>query len=187
MDPQRFDALIQALPAASRRSVLAGIASGLAALMPLATSNNAAAKQGKKRTRPLRRNAFGCVSVGQACRGDDDNCCSGRCNGPKPKKGAKDTSRCVAHNASTCLSGQTNPFCGGADNVTCLASTGDIGQCLTTTGGAPYCAKEADCFPCQKDSDCVPVCGAPAACFACGARCPQTGGTACAGIGACEF
>ena len=65
-----------------------------------------AAKQRKQHRQKLKRNAFGCVNVGGKCRGKDGNCCSGICDGKKPKKGKKDTSRCAGHDASTCLAGQ---------------------------------------------------------------------------------
>jgi len=40
--------------------------------------------------------------------------------------------------------------------------------CDTTTGEAPYCSADGNCFPCQKDAACIVYAG----------LCPDTG-TAC--------
>ena len=135
----------------------------------------------KKRKKPLRRNAFGCVDVGEKCRGADSVCCSGICQGKKPKKGQKDTSRCIAHDAGICQPGQGSTFCGGSVFESCESSTGEPGECETTTGKVGYCVRsQILCSPCAKDADCVPQCGADAACI----RCVGCGaGTACVGPG----
>jgi hypothetical protein len=189
MDQNRFDALTRSWSeAASRRSVLGGILAtmGHGVLLP----GGAAAKRTKthrKRKKP-KKNAFGCLNVGQRCRGKNRKCCSGRCQGKKPKKGEKDKSRCVGHDASTCLSGQTFPICGGGGFVSCTSSAGlSGGVCATTTGNAAYCAYVSDCFPCKKDTDCQAVCGPQAACIACAGSCPEAGGTICAGVAACAL
>jgi hypothetical protein len=138
----------------------------------------AAAMKGKKNPRPP-LNEFGCVDVGKPCRGKDRLCCSGVCQGRKPKKGKRDTSRCVAHDASTCQAGQQEEFCGGATTVACITNSGQDGECNTTTGKAPFCTYGGDCFACRKDADCQPDFGPAAACITC-TGCPTTGGTACA-------
>ena len=48
----------------------------------------------KKKNKKPKNNAFGCLNVGQACNGKNDKCCSGICDGKKPKKGKKDKSKC---------------------------------------------------------------------------------------------
>jgi hypothetical protein len=184
MDPRRFDDLLRLLPTGSRRGLLAALA-GIA--FAPRTGIDTAARKRKKRQQPLQRNEFGCVDVGKACRGNDDNCCSGRCDGKKPKKGKKDTSRCAAHDGSTCLAGQTVEECGGAANVACTTTLENAGQCVTTTGNAPYCfAGGGVCFRCTKDTECIPFCGAAAACVRCDGGCPETGGALCVGLGFCS-
>ena len=138
---------------------------------------------------PLVFNAFGCLDVGAACRGGDANCCSGRCDGAAPGPGQPDTSRCVGHDESTCLPGQTNFGCGGEANIACTPTAGaeTNGQCTTTTGNAAYCGADGDCFACTRDTDCEGVCGPQAACIPCAKRCADQGGTACVGIGDCVF
>jgi hypothetical protein len=81
----------------------------------------------------------------------------------------------------TCRVGQTTAFCGGRD-VVCTTSSGEVGQCHTTTGQAPYCAASGNCFACESNADCVDVCGPGAACVACADGCPETGGTGCLGV-----
>lgn len=183
MDPRRFDGLVRALPSGTRRGLLAALAGGVLA-SPIAAGTKA--KKRKKKAR-LRRNAFGCVDVGNACLGNNANCCSGVCAGKKPKKGKRDTSRCVAHDESTCLAGQTLEICGGAANIGCTTTLGAPGQCVTTTGKAPFCfAGGGACFRCSKDTDCIPLCGQAAACVVCSGECAQTGGATCVGQGFCN-
>jgi hypothetical protein len=172
----------------SRRDVLRGLVGAGLGLSAARLPKVVAAKKKRRKNRKPRRNAFGCVNVGKPCRGDDRLCCSGICEGETPKQGKKDTSRCVAHDASTCQAGQRpQGVCGGTSDVTCKTSTGTTGLCSTTTGNAPYCGEEEYCHACKKDADCRPFCGAAAACVQC-AGCPQ-GGTACASPtpGLCDF
>lgn len=115
---------------------------------------NVAARRKKRKQKPLQRNEFGCVPVGKPCRGRDDVCCSGICNGRKPKKGEKDKSRCAAHDSGGCQNGQT----GNA----CISSEGNPGHCETTTGNAGYCAGAISLCSltepiCQTDADCQDV------------------------------
>ena len=181
MDPRRFDDLVRTLPGVSapRRRLLLGLSAGLLAAPGWRTTTG---KQ-KARKKQLQRNAFGCVDVGKACQGNNANCCSGICNGEKPKKGKRDTSRCAGHDASTCPSGLNPTFCGGTD-VNCVTSALAPGACATTTGNAAFCFSSVRCLACKKDSDCTANCGAQAACVIC-ADCASSGGTACAGIGNC--
>jgi hypothetical protein len=185
----------------ARRGILRALAAGLAALAGsaglrlgddrVAVARRKKGKKGKKdkkSKKPLQRNGFGCVSIGKACHGKDAACCSGICQGTKPKQGKKDTSRCVGHDESTCSPGQNEAFCGGPDNIACTTSIGLAGQCNTTTGEAAYCVGGGDCFPCSRDADCEAACGPRAACMQCAAGCPQTGGTACVGVAqTCTF
>ena len=152
----------------SRRDLLRGLAAvgvGIAERRPAA---------GARKT--PRRNAFGCLDVGQPCDGRHVRCCSGVCRGKRARKGKPDRSRCVAHDATTCRPGQQEPFCGDSELVLCTTSTGYAGQCNTTTGNAGYCMASSLCFSCAKDADCRAVCGAKAACLIC-ADCDETGGT----------
>jgi hypothetical protein len=124
----------------------------------------------KKKTK-LVLNAFGCVDVGGTCRGNDANCCSGICQGKKPKHGKKDKSHCVAHDVQECQSDQD--FC-----LEIEAPCGTLGKCLRTTGNASFCGGDGDCLACRKDTDCEANSGPGAACIVC-AKCPETGNTAC--------
>lgn len=185
MDDSRFDRFTRALTMApSRRLALQGLAATVLGLAP--GSPPSAVHAGKRKTK-LQFNRFACVDVGDKCRGRDEVCCSGICQGKKPKKGKKDRSRCVAHDTGGCQAGQQGSFCGGA-NVDCTTSAGIDGVCDTTTGNAGYCAFTTTCSPCRKDADCRPVCGAGAACVRC-ATCLDDGGTRCVGTGpeACLF
>ena len=124
-------------------------------------------------------NRFGCVDVGQACRGDDGVCCSGRCEGEAPTAGVPDTSRCVAHDTGSCQPGQAE--CG--PNSSCTTSTGFTGTCNRTTGNALYCSSVTPaCQPCAKDAECVASLGATAACvIPCPGSCAETTGGQCTG------
>src|SRR5688500_14153019 len=147
MDTHGFVAITRALTTTpSRRAVLRGLAAaGLG--LGIGRPERAA---GKRKRKKLRRNAFGCVAVGGKCRGKDAACCSGVCQGRKPKQGEKDASRCAAHGASTCEAGQhIQDVCGGEVDVPCTTSTGNAGTCTTTTGNAPYCPRESYCRACK--------------------------------------
>jgi hypothetical protein len=168
MDATHFDRLTRTIPALlSRRGILRGIGSAALGLGLARVPGTATAKNKK-----LKRNGYGCVDVGNACRGNDANCCSGICQGKKPKRGEKDKSVCVAHNARTCTNGQDSCLQG---NITC----GTMGICLQTTGKAEYCGKAGACAVCTKDADCEATKGPGAACAICAASCAGTGGTAC--------
>jgi hypothetical protein len=177
MDAGHFDQITRLLTAgSSRRVALRGLAAtlgGSAARLPMASA--------RKRRGKLVRNAFGCVAVAGQCRGKDRVCCSGRCDGKKPRKGEKDRRRCVAHDTGGCRVGQRNQRCGGVD-IQCRGGAGLVGVCETTTGNAPYCASGYSCAPCATDEDCRSVCGPQAACLPCGYYCD---GPVCAGPAAC--
>jgi hypothetical protein len=183
MDAARFDALARTLgDGASRRMVLGGVLTTLG----LGTLPAGETAKAKNRRQQLKRNQFGCVNVGGKCRGKASNCCSGICQGKKPKRGERDKSRCVGHDAATCLPGQT--ACDGTGGfVPCTTSAGEAGDCYTTTGNAAYCSTSTACVSCRTDVDCRPFCGPQAACTPCAVGCEQTGGTACSGIGDCVF
>src|SRR5688572_19569171 len=186
MGPSRFDALTRSLAVSpTRRGVLQRLA-GVLALGLLGSLPRVVSSKKGKRNKP-KKNAFGCLNVGQPCRGKNGKCCSGICQGKKPKKGKKDKSRCVGHDGSTCLPGQHMEECGGVANVACATSVGLAGSCATTTGNAAYCLSSGECFPCTRDADCQAVCGPRAACIQCATECAGRGGTACMGIETCTF
>lgn len=169
----------------SRRAALAGLAALLPALVSQSVSDVDASKKKKHKRRKKRNkhntpetNAFGCLNVGQHCNGNDDSCCSGICDGKKPKKGKKDTSTCAGHDANTCQPGFD--VCKGVN-----AHCSNAGFCFTTTGNAPFCAGgDGVCTVCTRDPDCVAAgFGALAACVVCNSECPQTGGTVCFAAG----
>jgi hypothetical protein len=164
VDAARFDAVARSLvSSASRRAAitaLVGIA--LTLLRPGGHRETADARRRrhKHKKKPLERNEFGCVDVGKACRGEDANCCSGICQGHKPKKGKKDRSKCVAHNTGGCQAEQDS--CDGSVD---LCGTG--GFCYRTTGNASFCGGGGPCTTCTKDADCVAGLGSGAACVVC--------------------
>ena len=193
MDHDRFDGLTHSLAtAASRRGLgrtLAGGGFGALLSSAFGALNVEAKKKGnhrKKKKTPRPQpvfNQFGCRDVGQPCRGNSTLCCSGVCAGQKPKKGKKDASTCVAHNAGAC----TLDSCTATHNIHCnVANTSCF--CATTTGKATFCGNfslsaSQLCRVCSRDTDCAAEFGPGAACVVlgglCAALCPATGGTAC--------
>jgi hypothetical protein len=129
-----------------------------------------ARKQHRRRSK-AKPNTFGCLDVGQACAGKNSKCCSGICQGKKPRKGRRDKSRCAAHNTGGCL--PTQDTCLGTGQA-----CGENGACTRTTGKASFCGVDGACSACQRDADCQALLGPGAACVVCFAFCPDTG-TAC--------
>jgi hypothetical protein len=193
MEAQRFDYIARIFSrATARRRLLFGL--GLSPFAGLIAARQMGETEAKKKRRKPKKapkpvfNEFGCLDVGQPCQGKSALCCSGVCQGKKPKKGKRDKSRCVAHDASTCLAGQRSDSCGGSVDELCTTSTGVAnGACNTTTGNAGYCHASTACFACATDAECKPVCGERAACLTC-TTCAGTGGTMCASsdAGACS-
>jgi hypothetical protein len=188
MDTNRFTELASLLRTApSRREVLRGfIAAGLG-LSVLRRPEALDARKGKKRPKKQKNNAFGCLNVGQPCRGKDDKCCSGICQGRKPRKGKKDTSKCAAHGAGTCDQ-EALGICTGAVPALATCNNRSNCACFQTTGASRYCAELfgpglSQCAACLRDADCVAM-GLPSgsACAPvsqgfCAGTCP--GGMAC--------
>jgi hypothetical protein len=198
MDGHHFDSLARALGSImSRRDLTRVLVGGVAVGgWPYGPSASLAKKKRKRKKRkkqhaqevepvppslpPPVLNAFGCVDIGQACRGNSGLCCSGVCEGAAPTgPDQPDVSRCVAHDASTCQVGQVATMCGGTVDVSCTTSGGVTGGCITTTGKGPYCMHQAYCHACSRDADCQPFCGNTAACIPC-SSCATYGGMACA-------
>src|SRR5688572_5629374 len=113
MDHDRFDGLTRALSAAaSRRGIGRALAGGgLGTILGSAfgaltvdakKKRHKKNKKRKKRSKP-NFNQYGCLEIGQPCRGHSTRCCSGICQGAAPKQGKKDTSTCVAHDAGVCF------------------------------------------------------------------------------------
>jgi hypothetical protein len=179
MDGLSFDGLTRSLTdLSSRRGLLRGLAAALS-LIALDPPHLAGARK-KRQQKPV-FNAFGCVNVDGKCRGNSSLCCSGICQGKKPKKGEKDKSRCVAHNTGGCSAALQS--CGPVPDVPCGAG----GFCLATTGNAGFCGAivQATCATCQRDTDCQGIFGAGAACVICAnGSCPATGDRLCVAAGA---
>lgn len=170
MDYDRLDQLARALSRGPSRRTLAGMLS--LGTLGLAQGGQFEDARSRKKKKKVRKNAFGCVDAGKFCK-NAGQCCSGICQGKKGKK------TCKAHGESTCASGQVSTGCGGT-TVACQTSSGEAGQCGTTTGKAAYCAADGRCQACTKDADCVAKCGVDAACVPC-ASCEPQGGTTCVG------
>jgi hypothetical protein len=145
------------------RSAVTGLATLLAHLSVETEASQAAgelaADRKRRRKKALQRNEFGCVNVGGKCRGKDANCCSGICQGKKPKKGEKDGSRCVAHNAGSCTPERN--ICVVGDNIDAACNLPDaFAVCFATTGNAGFCGSLAafnpdlNCRACNTDADC---------------------------------
>jgi hypothetical protein len=172
VDANRFDRIARSLVASpSRRRFLAGLVAAPSLLAPWDSSPMEARKK-KKRKQKLKRNEYGCVDVGQPCRGNSANCCSGHCEGPEPKKGKKDISICVSHHVEECKAG---------DDVCLRIRTvcGLNGLCFRTTGNASFCGAKGACEACNTDADCEGSFGAGAACAVCAVDCEKTAGTRC--------
>jgi hypothetical protein len=185
MDTNRFGkvtCLLTTVP--SRRDVLRGLIAAGLGLSGLRLQDAGAAKQ-KRKNKP-KTNAFGCLDVGQPCRGKNGKCCSGLCQGKKPKKGKQDRSKCVAHNtgiciaeADSCTAGTEVPCNPGNPSCFCTRTTGNAAFCAAFSGGSA-----GHCRVCKKDTDCEPEFGEGAACLVlggiCTTLCLATGRTACA-------
>jgi hypothetical protein len=193
VDQDRFDRLTRSLGAtASRRGLGRALTGGgLAALVGERLAPHSVGAKNKKRRKNRNKpkklpiNEFGCVNVGKPCAGKNGKCCSGLCQGKKPKKGKKDKSKCVAHNAGICIA-ETDSCTVG--EVSCNPSNPSC-FCTLTTGNAGFCAAfsggpAGHCRVCREDTDCEPEFGVGAACLvmggACTPLCVATGRTACA-------
>lgn len=175
MDGTQFDNMTRFLTdASSRRSVLGRISGAAWAAVAVRRPETAEARKKMRKKKPS-FNEYGCVDVGKACRGKDAHCCSGICQGKKPKKGKKDKSRCVAHNVLNCQAGQDQ--CAG---IPAQCGSSPMGLCYRTTGNASYCGVAGGCLECQTDADCVAQggFGQDAACVVC-PDCPGDLTTAC--------
>lgn len=176
MDAHDFDRRTRAISTRLPRRSLAGLLGlGAASLGTLGQIDLTNARKKKKKKKKVKRNDFDCVDVGKFCK-NNSQCCSGICEGKKNKT-------CKAHDQSTCQPGQDS--CLGTE-VQCATTTGAEGNCVTTTGKAPYCYNQSpgNCTQCSKDSDCVPLLGAGAACIVCAICLDQNpDGTACVGLG----
>jgi hypothetical protein len=195
MDGSRFDAATRSLAkGVSRRLALAGMIGALAtpSRFQIGVARKKKKKPGKKSS-PLRLNQFGCVDVGSPCRGNGANCCSGLCQGVKPRPGKKDSSRCVGHNEDSCTPARNR--CTVADPASAACNPANAAAfCTVTTGNGVFCASnagisEANCRPCARDSDCtaagfpvgsacIVVSGGGPGCV--GLTCVSSGGRACA-------
>jgi hypothetical protein len=197
MDHVRFDVFTRSLGTVDSRRGLARVVTGggLGALFSAFGAPDVDAKKHKKKHKTrkkqgkqkLVRNGFGCVDVGQRCAGNSLNCCSGICQGTRPKKGKKDRSICVAHNTGICTV-DTNACALGVE-LPCSAD-GSRSNCSLTTGNAAFCAAidpdegaRPNCRSCAKDIDCQGEFGPGAACVVLGGVCTPlclaTGRTAC--------
>jgi hypothetical protein len=191
MDAKRFDSLSRAVGRRrSRRGAvqtLATAALGAAAIRIGLSTVPAEAAQVEVERR------FNCIAVGDACKGNDSQCCSGKCKGKKSsgggrKRNRRDKSRCVAHDQGSCTADQDTCESG---RVAC--GRGSNGGCLQTTGNAPFCGEVSrigtgppllGCEICEKDEDCVNLnYGSGAACVVCESKCEAVNNksTACAG------
>jgi hypothetical protein len=182
MDQRHVDVLKRFLTSTpSRRHLLAGLASLGLGLRAARLPGSADAKKNRhpkaKTPKPV-FNEFGCLDVGQPCRGNHALCCSGVCQGKKPKHGNPDKRICAAHHARSCS--PRRDYCDLAQapvNNLCNLPA-DTAFCVVTTGKAAFCASllgfdaEIHCQDCAKDADCEALGFPPgSACVALSGRC----------------
>jgi hypothetical protein len=158
VDLTRFNAVTETITnLPSRRDMLrslAGAGIGLGALLGSAfgapdadAKKTRRKKKRKKQPRPV-FNQFGCLGVGQPCKGDSTICCSGICAGSAPRKGRPDTRVCAAHDTGTCKQDGVLAPCNNRTNC----------GCFRTTAGSDVCAElfpPSACAACQRDADCL--------------------------------
>lgn len=195
MTETRIDGLARVVASRTGRRHLLGL--GLSSVLGVSGRAGSEARNRRKKRKKARRkspvlNEFGCVNVGQACRGKDALCCSGICQGKKPKTGEKDRSRCAAHGAGGCSAERGLCAIGEVEEIFCNRPSGSA-ICLTTTGNAPFCADLEGiiditplCRDCGSDNDCLGFGFPPgSACVVfrgsepCDQTCPDTDGRAC--------
>ena len=193
MDAKRFDSLSRAIGLRqSRRGAVQALAS--AALGAAAIGIGLSTEPAEAEQVTIERR-FSCTAVGNACRGNDSQCCSGRCKGKRSRRSSggsrrrnrRDKSRCVAHDQAGCTSGQDTCDTGLA--VAC--GFRGRGGCLKTTGNASFCGQiegqsppRLRCENCTTDQDCETLgYGSGAACVVCFSECQfrNKNATACAG------
>jgi hypothetical protein len=174
MDASHFDRWTRSLTdASSRRGFLRGLIGGT---LGVAAARVPSAVAAKKKSKKLKRNEYGCVNVGGKCRGKDANCCSGICQGKKPKKGKKDTSECSAHDVEDCQPHQD----GSGSEAENHCPDKPAAFCYRTTGNGSFCGfgGAGMCVDCARDTDCEADFGAGAACVIT-TYCPNENATAC--------
>ena len=204
MDHTHFDAITRSFGTASRRNLGRGlVGGGLGALLGSAFGAldvDAKKKRHKKKRKkrkhtqqnlpvstvppgvpPLVFNQYGCIEVGQPCRGDSSLCCSGMSQGAVPAAGQPDSSRCLAHDTGTCEQ-DAESICTTPDlALTTCNNRSDCG-CVRTTSGSNYCAElfggpgTSQCVSCERDADCIAA-GLPAT-----SACAPVSAGRCAGI-----
>src|SRR5688572_12832707 len=164
MDQTRFNAVTRTVTSIpSRRDVLRGLVSAGLGVGALRLSDAVEAKKKHDRKRKNKRkkqpkpvlNQYGCLDVGQACRGNNSLCCSGVCAGAKPKKGKRDNRVCAAHGAGTCF--QDGPGLCAVPKPELVFCNDAACYCARTTAGSQFCASlepPTNCAACQRDSDC---------------------------------
>jgi hypothetical protein len=175
VDAERFDSVARSLAiTAPRRVALVALTGSVLTILKSGVgwqTTDAKRRKGKGKRKKIQRNSFGCVDVGKACAGKDANCCSGICDGRKPKKGKQDKSRCVAHNTGSCQ--PENDGCEDPAHTSC----GTSGVCFRTTGKASFCASIGVCEACASDADCEAMAGPGSACIVCARNSCGTGQT----------
>ena len=190
MDAKRFDSLSRAIGLRrSRRGAFQALASAALGATAIKVSLSTEPAEAVQVTAERR---FDCTAVGNSCKGNDSQCCSGRCKGKKGKKRKnggrnRDTSQCVAHDQAECTSGQDT--CDTGIAVAC--GFRGRGGCFKTTGNASFCGQiegprppRLNCENCTTDQDCEALgYGSGAACVVCNSECQfrNNNATACVG------
>lgn len=197
MEASKFDLIARTLGrATARRLLLAGLAiSPIAGYLAAGGLGNVEAKKKQKKSKKAPTpvvNEFGCLDVGQPCRGNSALCCSGVSKGKKPKKGKKDTRTCAVHHTGNCT--PQRAICEVEAPVLSLCDLpSDTSHCMHTTGNGIFCGsllsftESIHCRACARDSDCLAFGFAPGSACAIlagsvcdeGAVCANTEGRAC--------
>jgi hypothetical protein len=102
----------------------------------------------KAKAKKAKPNEFGCLSVGKACK-SDDQCCTGICEGKQDKKcRAHDTGTCDQKADDFCAAPSQDTLCNGSPTCACVRTTAGSTFCVDTSSGASACAD------CQNDANC---------------------------------
>ncbi len=148
LNQNQFEAVTRALAfIPSRRDVLRGLAGAGLALgtLEVATNTDAKKRRKNKKDKKPKPNAYGCLSVGKACK-SADQCCAGICEGKMYR--AHDTGTCDQQGPEIC---SINPplalTCN--NNAAC--------RCYRSTAGSIACVQYLPgvCADCQRDADCA--------------------------------
>ena len=175
MDGKRFDSLARTVGRRrSRRDAFQALAA--AGLAAAAARLGLGAEPAAEAQVTVERR-FNCTAVGDTCKGNDSQCCSGRCKGKKRKEG-KNGNGIGETRASASLMIRPGARPGrirATLDIAVACGFRGRGGCLKTTGNASFCGQiegqrppRLHCENCTTDQDCEALgYGSGAACVVC--------------------